>query len=662
MDKLQILKFSAGAEAQAAVPYKRYGPKLQLLKFFGCGEALVVWPIVSSNSPTVAETSPDVTFTITRSGADLDTTSVVNYATSDGTATAEQDYTAASGTLTFLPGETTKTVVVTILDDATVEEPETFNLVLSVSVNCTLGANGVCTITSEDVLTYAITPAASIFNEGASLNFTVDTTSVPDSTILYWTVLDISTDGAADLTPINGPVVITGNTGVFAVSAITDHLTEGSEGFQVELRTDSIAGTIVVTSILITIADSSITISYAITPASSVVSEGSNLAVSVGTTGIADSTTLFWTILHGTTSNADFSSVSGSAIITSNTGSFNIGITYDGLADLNETFQVQLRTVSTSGTIVATSPAITVADLRTSNSYQPTDSVLVGNKLYISTYATNLVMVLNLDTFAVSLLPALGFTADAGAMWINSITSDGTYLYCQCVGNFTCYVIALTGTAVTSFTTINHVNNSISLRYIDGSLYCASAKNSGVGLARYSTTGTLLQSATPANNFRGRVKKADGYYWCINSSVSNNLFKFNNDLTGMTTFTVTSMVGLTTADTYTTDGTYLYFIIDTAGVRSIRKVNSSGATIANFTTSAAIPAQGTAFVAAFIMSLPNNKLLLVSVTGSYKVISSVDGSLISSNASLILAALGVEHYYGSLAFIRENATIRFAPL
>lgn len=148
MDKLQLLKFSAGAETQAPIPYKRYGPKIQLLKFFGCGDDLVVWPVVSSNSPTVDETSPTVAITITRSGADLDIMSTVNYDTSDGTAIAGQDYIAASGVLTFLPGETTIDVIITILNDVLFESSETFNLVLSAPVNCTLGDNGICTITS----------------------------------------------------------------------------------------------------------------------------------------------------------------------------------------------------------------------------------------------------------------------------------------------------------------------------------------------------------------------------------------------------------------------------------------------------------------------------------------------------------------------------------
>ena len=42
----------------------------------------------------------------------------VDYATTDGQATAGDDYTATSGTLTFAPGELTRTVSVTVLDDS----------------------------------------------------------------------------------------------------------------------------------------------------------------------------------------------------------------------------------------------------------------------------------------------------------------------------------------------------------------------------------------------------------------------------------------------------------------------------------------------------------------------------------------------------------------
>ena len=55
----------------------------------------------------------------------------VDWATSDGTATAGEDYVASSGTLTFATGETSRTIEVTVLDDAHDEGSETFALHLS---------------------------------------------------------------------------------------------------------------------------------------------------------------------------------------------------------------------------------------------------------------------------------------------------------------------------------------------------------------------------------------------------------------------------------------------------------------------------------------------------------------------------------------------------
>ena len=55
----------------------------------------------------------------------------VDYATSDGTAAAGSDYTSTSGTLTFAAGETSKTVLVAVLDDAIDEGSETLTFTLS---------------------------------------------------------------------------------------------------------------------------------------------------------------------------------------------------------------------------------------------------------------------------------------------------------------------------------------------------------------------------------------------------------------------------------------------------------------------------------------------------------------------------------------------------
>jgi len=71
------------------------------------------------------------TFTVSLSAAH-DEAVTVNYATADGMAMpADNDYLTASGTLTFVPGETSRTITVEVLGDATGEPDETFFVNLS---------------------------------------------------------------------------------------------------------------------------------------------------------------------------------------------------------------------------------------------------------------------------------------------------------------------------------------------------------------------------------------------------------------------------------------------------------------------------------------------------------------------------------------------------
>jgi len=115
--------------------------------------------VFSSATYTVAENAGSITITVNRLGGSTGTTKV-DYTTSNGTATAPQDYATASGQLTFNNGETTKTFVVPIVNDALNEAPETVNLTLSnVSGSGDLGspATAVLTITDDDA-----TPSLSI--------------------------------------------------------------------------------------------------------------------------------------------------------------------------------------------------------------------------------------------------------------------------------------------------------------------------------------------------------------------------------------------------------------------------------------------------------------------------------------------------------------------
>merc|ERR1712142_440054 len=69
--------------------------------------------------------------TVVREGGDPNATVLVDYKTEDGTANAGGDYVAAEGTLVFLPGETSKTFKLEVIDDDVFEEDEHYYVRLS---------------------------------------------------------------------------------------------------------------------------------------------------------------------------------------------------------------------------------------------------------------------------------------------------------------------------------------------------------------------------------------------------------------------------------------------------------------------------------------------------------------------------------------------------
>lgn len=80
---------------------------------------------------TVMESVGSFEVSVLREGGDVNSTVLVDYKTEDGTANAGGDYVAAEGTLVFLPGETTKTFSLEVIDDEVFEEDEHFYVRLS---------------------------------------------------------------------------------------------------------------------------------------------------------------------------------------------------------------------------------------------------------------------------------------------------------------------------------------------------------------------------------------------------------------------------------------------------------------------------------------------------------------------------------------------------
>jgi membrane protein insertase Oxa1/YidC/SpoIIIJ len=311
-----------------------------------------------------------VTFNITATNAPDGTyywTTLVNSGTVNS---SDFDDGETSGTVTLTGG--IGSVTRTLSNDVTTEGSESFSLELrQESVSGTIVATSVSVTIGDTSQTpeYSITPSSSSVNEGSSVTFNVATSNVADGTVLYWTTNIVSgTINTSDFSDgfASGSVVISSGTASIVREISADFTTEGSESFQVELRIGSVSGDIVATSTTVTIGDTSLTPTYSVTPNTSSVNEGSSVVFTVNTTNVPDGTTLYWSTntVSGTVNTSDFNdfATTGSFTITSNTGSVTRTLSSDTTTEGSESFQLQIRTGSISGTVVATSSTVTIND------------------------------------------------------------------------------------------------------------------------------------------------------------------------------------------------------------------------------------------------------------------------------------------------------------
>ena len=202
-------------------------------------------PTLSINDATVREGSDaEALFTVTLS-ADSDQSVSVAYSTSDVTALAGTDYASANDTLTIDAGQRTGTIRITVLDDAAVEQSETFKVTLSGATNATIQeGEGIGTITDDDSTRQPGQPTLSINDvtvteaDNAAAVFTVTLSEVSDDTV---TVAYATSDGTAsagtDYTTTSGTLTIDSGqrTGTIRVAVLNDTTVEQAETFKVTL-------------------------------------------------------------------------------------------------------------------------------------------------------------------------------------------------------------------------------------------------------------------------------------------------------------------------------------------------------------------------------------------------------------------------------------------
>ena len=201
-------------------------------------------PVITINDRPLPEATGTFDFTVTLSNPSFETITV-SYTTTPGTATEGTDYNDSTGTVTFLPGDTTETINVTVIDDLNFEPDETFFVDLSAPVNATISdAQGLGTIQNDDGVPAAtINDVAQMETNGAT-NFvftvTLGTTSTSTVTINYTTNPGTATEGV-DYTDATGVLTfVPGDTSeTITVAVIGDNVFEGDETFFVDLSAPS---------------------------------------------------------------------------------------------------------------------------------------------------------------------------------------------------------------------------------------------------------------------------------------------------------------------------------------------------------------------------------------------------------------------------------------
>ena len=271
----------------------------------------------------------------------------------------------------------------------------------------------------------------------------LNASNIPDGSTIYWTTTGSAT--AADFVDqvSSGSVTISGGTALVSRYILADHLTEGSESFQIQFRINSTSGTIQVTSSLVSIADTSLTYGVITINSSSSSANIPNSSISTYTTTGSFIVTMSSGTVGTVTAQETSRPSSGSTTISPSSFTFS----YTG----------QTQTVNWS----ATSPLGTYAG-NSSYTYSWTVSLDTSNLSLVSpshTHTQNRVTY----TESVSVSPTSGYTSD----------------------NYTYTVTGAPGTTFYWYTNINATQTTVTL---SGSQGNASAGTTTIGPGKYWVT------------------------------------------------------------------------------------------------------------------------------------------------------------------------------
>ncbi len=534
------------AEGTESFALKLAAPTIAtILNGTGTATLLDAMPSLSVGDINVAEPvagTASAVFTVSLNQASAQTVTV-NYATSNGTALAGSDYTAASGILTFAPGETSKTVAVSVNADAVVEGNELFALNLSGATNA-LYARPAGTATIADgtrVASFSVSDAAVTEPASGTANasFTVTLAQALGTAVTVdYDTQDGTALHGADFLPGHGTLTFaageTSKTVTVAVKA--DNLVEGTEAFALKLSNAS-AGSIARDTGTGTILDAAAAPSFSVNDVT-VTEPTSGTATANFTVTLAQAAavplSVAYTTVDGTAlAGSDYTATSGTLTFAAGETSktVTVAVKADALVEATEAFSLQLSAPSLgtlaratgTGTVQDLLPALAVGDASVA---EPSSGTATEN-------------------FTVTLSKP-----SATAVTVHYATQDGTALagtdYTATSGTLT-FAPGETSKVVAVAVTPNAAisgNEQFSL-VLSTPTAATLADDTGVGSILYTAPGSALKLTETVRDQWGQGFVAD--FGITNSGPAQNnwtvSFDFDSDLVNIWNARVVSHVG-----------------------------------------------------------------------------------------------------------------------
>ena len=379
----------------------------------------------------VSETNGTLTLTIVRGGA-TNTAVTVDFHTTNITAAAGGDYTATNGTVSFAAGETTNTLDIELLDDATQESTETFRIRLLSALNTSIGTGtNLVTVTDDDASSIGFTVSAiGVTEDTNTLTITVTRSGATNTAA---TVRFASSNATAvagsDYVATNGILSFAAGvtTNTFALTILNDTTAENNETLTLRLSspTNCSLGTSNLT-VTITTNDSAI---LAFSVATNLVSEtDGTLTFTVNRTGTTNNAvTVDFTTTNVSASSAnDYSSTNGTLSFAPGeiTKTFTTDLTDDDTQETNETFRAVLSN-PTDARITTGTNTVTIADDDVSTVGFTVSAVTVSETngtltlTVVRTGATNTTATVDFTTTNVSATAVSDYTATNGTFTFN---------------------------------------------------------------------------------------------------------------------------------------------------------------------------------------------------------------------------------------------------